>query len=112
VTRFIEERPVTRVAMELGCTRSPFLQSVAMDPFGTNGAALTSRLTIKDICQAVNGARMSHHEAILAYSQDMSAKPYEQQFLPMPHELAEAVRQSQRLVFLPLQLYDDANLLR
>ncbi|WP_449373260.1 hypothetical protein [Arthrobacter psychrolactophilus] len=38
VTRFVEERPVTRIAMELGCTRAPFLPSVVMGPFGPMAA--------------------------------------------------------------------------
>ncbi|ACE83829.1 rhamnan synthesis F family protein [Cellvibrio japonicus] len=112
ITRFTEERPVTRIAMELGCTRSPFFESVVMDPFGTNGSAVTPRLSVADLRDIVGGQQMSRHQAIMAYSQNLETLTYEHQFLPLPGDLASEALKAKRLAFLPLQLYDDANLLR
>lgn len=111
VTRFLEERPVTRVAMELGCTRPPFLNSVVMDPYGTNGAGVVPKLTIEDLRGIVDNQSMSRHEALFGFSQSIAAPGYAQQFQPLPGEL-DARWMNQKAAFLPLQLFDDANLLR
>lgn len=114
VTRFIEERPVTRVAMELGCTRAPFLRSVVMDPFGTNGSAIVPRLSVDDLRGIVGDNPMTAAEALYGYSANVEALPYEQQFLPLDGGdwSARILGTSQKIAFLPLQLHDDANLLR
>ncbi|WP_206366607.1 rhamnan synthesis F family protein [Sphingobium sp. MP9-4] len=112
VTRFIEEYPVTRIAMELGCTRAPFFESAIMDPFGTNGASVVPKLKISDIREIVGGHEMSSHEAVMVYSQNLETVPYEQQFSMMSSDISKNLFSRDRLAFLPLQLYDDANLLR
>ncbi|NUU33421.1 rhamnan synthesis F family protein [Arthrobacter sp. C9C5] len=114
VTRFIEERPVTRIAMELGCTRAPFLQSVVMDPFGTNGNAIVPRLSVEDLRGIVGDRPMTADEAVYGYSANIEARPYEQQFLPLDGGdwSARILGTARKIAFLPLQLHDDANLLR
>jgi hypothetical protein len=114
VTRFIEERPVTRIAMELGCTRAPFLRSVVMDPFGTNGSAIVPRLSVDDLRGIVGDNPMTAAEALYGYSANVEALPYEQQFLPLDGGdwSTRILGTSQKIAFLPLQLHDDANLLR
>lgn len=112
VTRFIQDRAITRVAMELGCTRPPFLDTLVMDPYGTNGAGMVPKLSVADIREIVGGVPMSRHEALLAYSQSIDAKPYAQQFQSLPSNLVQRVTRAQKIAFLPLQLFDDANLLR
>jgi hypothetical protein len=114
VTRFIEERPVTRIAMELGCTRAPFLRSVVMDPFGTNGSAIVPRLSVEDLRGIVGDNPMTAAEALYGYSANVEALPYEQQFLPLDGGdwSKRILGTSQKIAFLPLQLHDDANLLR
>lgn len=109
---FCEERPITKIGMELGCTRPPFFDSLVMDPFGTNGAAAVPRLSVEDLRNIVDGQSMSCHEAILAYSQNLETQPYAEQFQPLPLEISGRLLQRKKVVFLPLQLYDDANLLR
>ena len=109
---FAEERPITKVGIELGCTRPPFLDSLVMDPFGTNGAAAVPRLSVEDLRNIVDGQAMSSHEAMLAYSQSLETQPYAEQFQPLPLEISERLLRRRKVVFLPLQLYDDANLLR
>lgn len=112
ITRFTDEHAVARVAMELGCTRPPFLSSLVMDLYGTNGAAVVPKLTIDNIREIVAGRPMSRHEALFAYSENLETLGYEQQFRPLPTDLSERVSRADKVAFLPLQLYDDANLLR
>lgn len=112
VTRFIKDRAITRIAMELGCTRPPFLDSLVMDPYGTNGAGLVPKLSIAELRDIVGGVPMSRQEAVLAYSQSIEAKPYAQQFQPLPGDFTHRISRAEKLAFLPLQLFDDANLLR
>lgn len=112
ITRFIGDRTITRIAMELGCTRPPFLDSIVMDPYGTNGAGMVPRLSITDLRDIVGGKTMSRHEALLAYSENLEARPYEQQFQPLRGDLLARTAGVEKLAFLPLQLFDDANLLR
>lgn len=112
VTRFMDERPVRRVAMELGCARLPFVNSVVMDPFGTNGSAVVPRLTVADIQQVVNGRRMSAEEAFAVFSERLSPKSYESWFAPLGRNISHQLLSAGKSVFLPLQLHDDANLLR
>jgi|GEM_PF-3546149 len=112
VTEFIKDRAITRIAMELGCTRPPFLDTVVMDPYGTNGAGVVPKLSITDIRDIVGGIPMSRQEALLAYSQSIEAKPYAQQFQPLPGDCIHRISKAKKLAFLPLQLFDDANLLR
>jgi hypothetical protein len=114
VTRFVEERPVTRIAMELGCTRAPFLGTVVMDPFGTNGSAIVPRLSVDDLRGIVGDNPMTAAEALYGYSANVEALPYEQQFLPLDGGdwSTRILGTTQKIAFLPLQLHDDANLLR
>lgn len=114
VSRFVRERPVTRIAMELGCTRPPFVSTVVADPFGTNGSALVPRLTVEDLRGIVRDTPMSAAEAMYGYSNTLEALPYEQQFSPLPpgEATTRMLNTRDKIAFLPLQLHDDANLLR
>ncbi|MCC9055309.1 hypothetical protein LOK55_13710 [Microbacterium sp. F2E] len=114
VTRFLEERPVTRIAMELGCTRPPFLPTVVLDPFGTNGSAVVPKLSVDDLRAIVGNNPMSAAEAVYGYSANLEAIPYEQQYSPLEAgDLTTRILGADRkIAFLPLQLHDDANLLR
>lgn len=112
VTRFVEGRPIVRIGMELGCTRSPFMSSIVMDPYGTNGAALVPRLDISEIQDIVGDKLLPAADSLFAYAENIGATAYEDQFRPPPSELPAAFLRGEKTVFLPLQLYDDANLLR
>jgi hypothetical protein len=97
--------------MELGCTRPPFLNSLVMDPFGTNGSAILPRLSVDDIRDVVDNRPMSRHEALFGFSNDISAPGYAMQFGALPGAM-DARLTNGKLAFLPLQLFDDANLAR
>jgi hypothetical protein len=111
VTRFLDEFPVTRVAMELGCSRPPFYDSIVMDIFGANGSAIVPRMTVEDLRHVVDDRAMSRHEALYGFSVDVSAPGYYMQFERLPSELNARLKNKQ-IAFLPLQLFDDANLTR
>lgn len=106
---FAEEYDITPIAMELGCTRAPFLDSLVMDPRGSNGHSLVSQLSIEDIKQAVDGEFCSAKDALFSYSEDIQCNPYNQQFDAIPATFFS--KSAERVAFIPLQLYDDANLL-
>lgn len=112
VARFAAERSIARVAMELGCTRKPFCETVVMDPFGTNGSAVVPKLDADDLCAIVDSNDMPASEALLAFSENLDTLPYEQRFSRASFELPTR-RGATRgpVAFFPLQLYDDANLL-
>ncbi|MGV0879737.1 rhamnan synthesis F family protein [Martelella sp. FLE1502] len=111
VSRFADEFAITKVAMELGCTRPPFFDSVTMDPFGANGSGTIARLTIDDLKSIVGANPMSAFEAIFGFSDALTSDAYRQQFDPLPHALSSRLP-DEKIVFFPLQLFDDANLLR
>lgn len=113
VSNFVSGKEITRVGMELGCTRSPFKDSLVADPYGTNGNAILPKLSIEDVSQAVGGRSMSAAEALLMHSESMDASPYEQQFqvLPSSAETSALLSSTKPIALLALQLHDDANLL-
>ncbi|WP_338765918.1 rhamnan synthesis F family protein [Massilia sp. METH4] len=112
IRHFVKERPVTRIGMELGCTRPPFMESLAIDPFGTNGSGVVPKLTVAELSEIVGNRPMSRHEALMAYSHNVESLGYEEQFLPLPADISSRLTSEEKIVFLPLQLFDDANLLR
>ena len=111
VRLFQKEQNFTAIGMELGCTRPPFFDSVVFDPYGTNGAAILPRLDIKDIEKIVNGVEMTASNAMMLFSGN-EILAYEQQFLPIPTSISAKLLNKKPKVFLPLQLFDDANLLK
>lgn len=112
IRRFVDERPVTKIGMELGCTRPPFLETIAMDPFGTNGSGVVPMLTISNLREIIGDNPMSCQEALLGHSQNLESVGYEEQFFPLPADISARVTSCEKIAFLPLQLFDDANLLR
>lgn len=112
VSQFAKECGATHIAMELGCTRAPYYNSIVMDPFGTNGASLPSKIHARALADATNGSSISAYHAIQGYSADIDATGYEQFLGPIPAAVRTAAfRRAKKIAFLPLQLYDDANLL-
>lgn len=113
ISKFVADLPITKIALEFGCTRPPFLNSIVMDPFGSNGNALIPQLSIKDIQEIVHNVPLSAEEALFTYSENIETRVYEQQFLnTLPSEITSKIfNKKRKYVFFPLQLYDDANLL-
>ena len=49
VKSFAEKNSVYSIAMELGCTRKPFYETIYFDPIGVNGNALTNKIRVNDL---------------------------------------------------------------
>lgn len=114
IAAFCAQMGVRRVAMELGCTRPPYLNSIVFDPLGTNGAAAPGRVSIQAFPSAPPSGAPSSFLDLMSFSDNLDALPYEQSFgyNPLPdQDLINKARKAGRLAYFPLQLYDDANLL-
>ncbi|WP_434055996.1 MAG: rhamnan synthesis F family protein [Roseibium sp.] len=112
VTRFARDRNLTKISMELGPTRPPFLSSLVLDPFGTNGAASVPRMSVEDIREIVDGNGMPASVASLLFAKDFDSEAAEFYFENISADNLLKLRSDRKYVFFPLQLYDDANLIR
>lgn len=96
---FGQKHNIPAIAMELGCTRPPYLDAIVADPIGVNGDSVFTQLSAEDL-HSITGAA-----------------PAVPPLPPLPASSAamEDIRSRAKgkpIAFLPLQLYDDANLLR
>lgn len=95
------------IDMELGCSRLPFKDSLVMDPWGVNGASSMSQSCCSDFDQVEES---DAYEDLLTRCEGSSG--YESLYVPIrQHELLKLQGQP-KVAFIPLQLYDDANLLQ
>lgn len=53
-----------------------------LDPYGTNGAGIIPKLTMEDLLDLEKGV-MQKSEAILSFSENIEARPYEHQYAPI-----------------------------
>lgn len=112
VSSFAKRWGAVHISMELGCTRAPYFDSIVMDPFGTNGSSLPSILDIEGLKQITDGSQLSGYHSIQAYSSAIDSIAYEQYLGPVDSRVRSLSPDKQKkIAFLPLQLYDDANLL-
>lgn len=111
VKKFSKERDLTSIGIELGCTRKPFDESLVLDVYGTNGSTLIPKLTINQIGKAVNHKKMSQFNAIFANGTEIASRIYSNSFNAIDHPLLHSILTHKKTVFLPLQLYDDVNLI-
>lgn len=96
------------INMELGCSRPPYLDSLAADPHGVNGGAALAHASVDDLAAVESTSATDdlwfadpHHftgyESVYAYTN-------------CPPLLERAGKE--KMAFIPLQLFDDANMLR
>jgi len=113
VKAFVDDFPCDRVAMELGCTRKPYINSIYFDPLGTNGSALPAQIDLNDLQVIVTEPGWPAGADLLAYSDTAETMAYETMFIrpSFPGIGRLHSRKSQPAVYIPLQLHDDANLL-
>lgn len=113
VSRFVDKRKITRVGMELGCTRKPLFDSLVGDVYGTNGSAILPRLDSDELIRAVGGNKLSAAEAMFHFSENIESRPFELQFEPFAqnNEFSRILKSTRPIALLALQLHDDANLL-
>lgn len=112
VRSFARDMPVAAIAMELGFTRPPYPDSLVMDPFGTSGGSMMARMTAAELAEAVGGVGLSSAEALFC-SGAAGSDAWESAHAPLPARLRDALLgRRRRIAVFPLQLADDANLLR
>jgi hypothetical protein len=112
VAQFAKASGTARVAMELGCTRPPYLDSVVFDPLGANGSAAPAQADCSSIAAAVGDVWPGAMD-LLAFSDKLEARAYERAVEPLSFPGKELLlrRRDKPAAFVPLQLHDDANLL-
>lgn len=96
------------VNMELGCSRPPYIDSLCMDPWGVNGSSSLSQSKISDFTDI----RSSMAQEDVLFSADFSPNGYEASFSYFNCSTLLNKIGKEKIAFIPLQLYDDANLLR
>lgn len=111
--RFCDDNRVGRVAMELGCTRNPYRNTIVFDPYGANGGASPSLVDLFDMENAIGGKETSAELDLISYSDPEGRSVSERRFDYMPalDEQILGMAAGRKIAFLPLQLHDDANLL-
>lgn len=108
VKKAAKELKIGFINMELGCSRPPYMDSLCMDPWGVNGASSLSQSKIKDFA---NIAATDAQEDLL-FSDNFSPKGHEASFSYFNcSSLLDKIGE-EKIAFIPLQLYDDANLLQ
>ena len=107
VKDFASQNNVGFINMELGCSRTPFLNSFCADPMGVNGSASICNASIEDF-QSLNGSD-AFDDLILGTNNSLG---YESCFSYINSKnIFNNIDEDSKICFLPLQLYDDANLL-
>ena len=106
VRRFAEDYDLHSVAMELGCTRNPLIETTYFDPCGVNGDAITQHIDLWR-CNPVSPDLL---RTSLVHPHEN--RSFDSEFDPIESEHAEQIyRNAGRNVLIPLQLDDDSNLL-
>lgn len=96
------------VDMELGCSRAPYMPTLAADPWGVNGSSVLSQAKVKDlhiiadVYPAVYDLQFS--------SGDERAVMCGYNYIT-DNTLLSILNKRKKIAFIPLQLFDDANLL-
>jgi len=93
------------IDMELGCSRSPFLDSLVADPWGVNGSSALSKSDISDFD---NIPQSNTYEDFL-FSGGLNSQSYEADFAYLnATQILNKIGES-KIAIISLQLYDDAN---
>ncbi|MHA1539979.1 MAG: capsular polysaccharide export protein, LipB/KpsS family [Alphaproteobacteria bacterium] len=107
VRSFAAENSLYAVAMELGCTRVPFLESVYFDPFGVNGDAYTQYVDLKSVPAADLDLVQASLPIACEYGRQLDALHN-----PLQTRFAKDIYENYgKNILIPLQLDDDSNLL-
>ncbi len=108
VKQAAKELGIGFINMELGCSRSPFLDSLVADPWGVNGNSALSQAKISDF----QDISPSETEADLMFGNRKDSIPYEEKFSYVSSSTLLNLPKDKKIAYIPLQLYDDANLLQ
>ncbi|WP_237057885.1 capsular polysaccharide export protein, LipB/KpsS family [Microbulbifer sediminum] len=109
--KFCKKNKVVLLHMELGSIRSPFPEYLILDPRGVNGNASPLKLTIKDIKRF--SEPLDPHFARLLLSIDSQNQAETRTPFDAGKRVFKdgAILNAEKVALLPLQLYDDANIL-
>ena len=108
VKKAAKELKIGFINMELGCSRPPYMDSLCMDPWGVNGSSALSQSKISDFAAIESSVAQED----LLFSDNFSPKGYEASFSYFPCSTLLDKVGKEKIAFIPLQLYDDANLLQ
>lgn len=111
-TRFCDDNGLGRVAMEAGCTRSPYRSTIVFDPNGVSGSALPSLVDIAEIRKVVGSKGSSAELDLMTCSGPGERNLYEARFdyNATLDEQIIGMAAGRRIAFLPLPVHDDPNL--
>lgn len=106
VRRFADDHDLYSVAMELGCTRTPLIETTYFDPCGVNGDAITQNVDLRDCppleVDILRTTLVNPHED----------RAFDAEYDPLSSAFTDEIyRHVGRNVLIPLQLDDDSNLL-
>ena len=105
VKQAAKELDIGFINMELGCSRSPFLDSLVADPWGVNGSSALSKSDISDF----KDISPSNAEDDFLFSGGINSKAYESKFTYInATQILNKIGES-KIALISLQLYDDAN---
>ncbi len=110
VKQALKGTKVGLIDMELGCCRAPYLSTLAADPWGVNGGAVLSKASDKDlnVVDEVNPAVLD----LMEFSKHADDEAYLKGFEYFTNKkLLSFLDKGNKVAFIPLQLFDDANLL-
>ncbi len=97
------------VNMELGCSRPPYSDSFVADPWGVNGQSVLSKAHIDDFenVEVTSNATQD----LFRFSHSFPSYAFSAGFVPIGDSNLLAIDKTRKIAFIPLQLYDDANLI-
>ena len=105
VKRAAKELEIGFIDMELGCSRTPFLNSLVADPWGVNGSSSLSKSDISDF----QNIPSSNAENDFLFSGGINSLAYESKFAYL--DVSQILNKigEKKMALISLQLYDDAN---
>lgn len=103
VSDFCKQNKIKALALELGCSRLPFLDTIVADPKGVNGNSFVSDLSIEDLPEY---GWIDWLSELTCKNQTIYQNSFEYTRFNQLNDLC-----GKRVAFIPLQLFDDANLL-
>lgn len=109
--KYCEKNGVQLLHMELSSIRPPFGSSMILDPRGVNGAASPIKLTLDDLKRHTNPVEPNFARLLLSYSQQNVADKVTAFDGVKNITLSEVMEITGRRALVPLQLFDDANIL-
>ncbi len=107
VKSFAEKNSLYSIAMELGCTRKPFYETIYFDPIGVNGNALTGRIKVHDLPEA---DLLKIQNELPFYFKNHALIDAKHNVIKSKH-VEKIYKEPNKNILIPLQLDDDSNII-